>query len=66
MMKVTELIKELIHRMWVAGIPKECTIAIVSNLKREEQQKAMLEFMKKNPHANAIQASEKANQIFKI
>ena len=66
MIEVTEIIKELINKMMIAGIPKEYTMAIVTNLKTKQQQKEMLDYMKRNPTANAIEVSKKANQIFKM
>lgn len=61
--QVTELVKQILKMMREAGLEEEACMTSMTNLKTEEQQKKMLEFLKEHPTATNRQVILKTKEI---
>ena len=60
---LTQLQKELVNRMQMAGVIEECYMRVIEYLETKEQQKKMLEYLKQNPTASNRQVALKTKEI---
>ena len=63
MIEVTPLVKEVLRLMREAGVVEDACMTSMTNLKTEEQQKEMLEFLKEHPTATNRQVMLKTKEI---
>lgn len=65
MIEATEIMEKIMDLMIQIGISKEAGSVVVTNLKTEEEQKEMLQFLQENPTATNRQTIMELDRILK-